>query len=101
MMQWLVCQLTIDVFPVIRSFETHVALYGALGLKRFQGISLPSTTRTPFFFAAVARRVMEDIAERLPAAAPASSTAAPSGAVAASTDPPAAGAPCCWPARRC
>mmetsp|Transcript_113854 Transcript_113854/g.322006 ORF Transcript_113854/g.322006 Transcript_113854/m.322006 type:complete len:298 (-) Transcript_113854:53-946(-) len=58
MTQWHVSQFTSDVFDVMVSFETQVALYGAFGAKRFHGISFPSTTRTPFFFAAVARRAV-------------------------------------------
>merc|ERR1740138_1627663 len=42
------------------SFLTTLPWYGAFGLNRFHGISLPSsslTTFTPFFFTAAARRV--------------------------------------------
>ena len=75
---WQVSQLGSPVCSVkvwgCTTFFTTSPLYGALGEKRFQGISFPCTTFTPFFFTAAARHEVEDsdllIAANARAAAP-------------------------------
>merc|ERR1719499_657738 len=56
---WQVSQFASPVSSVsvcgCTEFATTLPSYGALGLKMFQGISFPCTTRTPFFFTAAAR----------------------------------------------
>eukprot|EP00443_Scrippsiella_acuminata_P034071 CAMPEP_0115230928 /NCGR_PEP_ID=MMETSP0270-20121206/32968_1 /TAXON_ID=71861 /ORGANISM="Scrippsiella trochoidea, Strain CCMP3099" /LENGTH=56 /DNA_ID=CAMNT_0002645535 /DNA_START=15 /DNA_END=182 /DNA_ORIENTATION=+ len=54
-------------------------------MNKFHGISLPSTTRTPFFFTAVARRAVLDAVAREahPAALIAARAASPAEPVAA------------------
>merc|ERR1719188_1595015 len=65
------------------SFLTTLPWYGAFGLNRFHGISLPSsslTTFTPFFFTAAARRVTTEDPTAIAAAPSPTEAGRPAGA---------------------